>query len=102
MYIHNALLGIQVVLGVSAYRSRKKVRLGIVSGSKIRRALEIVCLILIIGVSIVFYANWANKAALKTYIIYNPAYVTNEIIALLWVIIAYVVITYKNVKPLEE
>ena len=63
------------------------------------------CLILVIGVSVVFYANKAAGPAqmiLKTYIIYNPAYVTTDIIALLWVVIAYVVITYKHVKPLEE
>ena len=105
LYVHNALLGIQVILGVCAYRSKKRVRLGIVTQSKIRSALEFVCLILVIAVSVVFYAKKAaspGQMILKTYIMYQPAYVVNDIIVPLWVVIAYVIMNYKNVKPLEE
>lgn len=43
----NPLLGLQIILGTSAYRSIKKRKLGIRSESELRTALEILCLIIV-------------------------------------------------------
>lgn len=104
LYIHNMNLGLQIVLGTLAYRSKKRVRLGIRPKEKIRSVVEGISLIIVVGIIVHFYVEMAMvvpaQMMLKVYIANNPAYVVTDIIALLWVIIAYLVITFKNVSPL--
>jgi hypothetical protein len=75
----SGIAGLFIILGALAYRSRKKVYLGLVSASRIRRAVEIAFILVILGLVL-----FQNNALARIYI--DP--IPNVIIPL-WVLIAY-------------
>ena len=81
-----ALAGLSIILGALAYRSRKKVLLGMVSASRIRRVVEI-SFILVILCAVLFQNNVGAK-------IYNDP-VPNVIIPL-WALVAYIWVSFRR------
>ncbi len=86
------IAGIVIILGALAYRSAKKRKLGEISGSSLRKALE-VCAIVIIIAAVLLQKNLTYNMAT------DP--VPNLMIPL-WAIIAYMVIALKKQKAQKK
>ncbi len=86
------IAGIIIILGALAYRSAKKRKLGEISGSSLRKALE-VCAIVIIIAAVLLQKNLTYNMAT------DP--VPNLMIPL-WAIIAYMVIALKKQKAQKK
>ena len=84
--------GLVILLGASAYRSRKKTNLSLVKTSKQRSFFEVLAVVIAMLIT-VMQANYGELIA--------EAPVPNFIIPL-WVIIAYLVVYFRGSKPNTE
>lgn len=84
----NLLTGVVMLLGVFAYRSAKRRKLRIKKNGWLRKTVEIILLIIMVGVILI------RRDALDQ-IYDNPI---SGIVAPLWVLIAYVVVCAKKYK----
>ena len=91
-------LGLQIILGTSAYRSKKRRKLGIKSESDLREACEILYLGLAWFPNIFLVLSWifSPLPELLFSLRYNPAVIILPLVVTLWPSIAY--LTYGKVS----